>query len=127
MNETIYKRIARVEAMANAQKAELEETWLAAYESACKAQDEAEASTLARKIRDKRLADSDSRMTLDRLGLDFSSASKLFASLSKITASAWAQYRQQLRDLPEQAGFPFNVCFPDAPDAQKKEDEEWTL
>lgn len=29
--------------------------------------------------------------------------------------SAWATYRQALRDIPGQSGFPFEVVFPDAP------------
>jgi hypothetical protein len=28
---------------------------------------------------------------------------------------AWAAYRQELRDVPSQAGFPWNVTWPDAP------------
>jgi hypothetical protein len=28
---------------------------------------------------------------------------------------AWAQYRQSLRDIPQQDGFPFNVLFPQLP------------
>jgi len=30
-------------------------------------------------------------------------------------ASAWATYRQALRDVPSQAGFPFNVTWPNTP------------
>jgi len=29
--------------------------------------------------------------------------------------AAWETYRQALRDVPEQAGFPFEVVWPDAP------------
>lgn len=29
--------------------------------------------------------------------------------------AAWATYRQELRDIPEQSGYPFNVVFPVAP------------
>ena len=28
---------------------------------------------------------------------------------------AWANYRQQLRDLPEQAGFPYEITWPIQP------------
>lgn len=31
--------------------------------------------------------------------------------------SEWATYRQQLRDVPEQAGFPNGIVWPAAPDA----------
>jgi hypothetical protein len=29
--------------------------------------------------------------------------------------AAWATYRQELRDIPQQSGYPFNVVFPVAP------------
>lgn len=29
--------------------------------------------------------------------------------------AAWATYRQELRDIPEQSGYPFNVIFPTPP------------
>ena len=29
--------------------------------------------------------------------------------------AAYATYRQELRDIPEQSGYPFNVVFPVAP------------
>ena len=32
-----------------------------------------------------------------------------------VDQSAWAAYRQSLRDVPEQAGFPDNVAWPTAP------------
>jgi hypothetical protein len=34
---------------------------------------------------------------------------------SPVNKEAWATYRQALRDLPDQAGFPFDVVYPDAP------------
>lgn len=34
--------------------------------------------------------------------------------LSNIQQTAWATYRQALRDVPEQAGFPFHVVWPTA-------------
>lgn len=30
--------------------------------------------------------------------------------------AAWTAYRQALRDIPEQLGFPFNVVFPEKPE-----------
>ena len=30
-----------------------------------------------------------------------------------VDQAAWATYRQALRDIPQQAGFPFNVVWPD--------------
>jgi hypothetical protein len=32
-----------------------------------------------------------------------------------VDKAAWAVYRQALRDIPEQAGFPYNVTFPVTP------------
>ena len=119
MNNNYHKRLAQVEAMANAQKADLEETLKAAYAAACEEQNEEDAAAFARKLRNKLLADSDAQMSLDRLALDLSTATKFIASLNKIIKGAWAEYRQALRDLPTQAGFPFNVEFPKPPDSEE--------
>lgn len=35
--------------------------------------------------------------------------------LDNVAKGKWANYRQALRDVPEQAGFPFNVIWPDHP------------
>lgn len=105
-------------------KAELEETLKAAYIAACEEQNEAEAASLARKLRNKLLENSDAQMTLDRLGLDLSSTAKFIASLGAIFSGAWAQYRQALRDLPTQEGFPFNVVFPTPPETEEDTDNE---
>lgn len=124
MQKSYYKRLAQVEAMANATKAELEETLKAAYAAACEEKNEEEAAALVRKIRNKLLDSSDAQMSLDRLGLDTSTATKFIASLGKIFSGAWATYRQALRDLPEQAGFPFNIEFPTPPDAEEGSQNE---
>lgn len=34
---------------------------------------------------------------------------------SPVDAAAWAEYRQALREVPEQAGFPFNIEWPVQP------------
>lgn len=116
MQNDLYKRLARAEAMANAQKAELDEVLQAAYERACADHNEDEAAEFARKIRNKLLDRSDKQMSLDRLGLDITSAAKFVSSLVRIFSGTWAQYRQALRDLPVQPGFPFNITFPVPPD-----------
>ena len=121
MPNDIYRRLARAEAMANAQKAELMETLQKAYANACEARNEEEAAALARKLRDKLLDASDKEMSLDRLGLDTSSTTKFIASLTTIFMGKWAEYRQALRDLPEQEGFPFNVKFPVSLDNEEEE------
>lgn len=116
MQNDIYKRLARIEALSNAQKAEMYEVLVSAYERACEAKDKESAAELARKIRNKLLDGSDKEMSLDRLGLDTSSATKFIASLGNIFNGAWVKYRQALRDLPQQEGFPFDIEFPSAPD-----------
>ena len=126
MKNNYHKRLAQVEAMTAATKAELEETLRAAYAAACEEQNEEDAAAYARKLRNKLLADSDAQMSLDRLALDLSTATKFIASLSKIIKGAWAAYRQALRDLPTQAGFPFNVEFPKPPDSEKGSENELT-
>lgn len=115
MQKDLYKRLARVEAMANAQKAELMETLWRMYETACSQQDAQQAAALVRKIRNRLLDNTDKEMSLDRLGLDTSSATKFIASLIRIFNGDWAQYRQALRDITKQAGFPFAVTFPTPP------------
>lgn len=35
--------------------------------------------------------------------------------LTTAQQAAWATYRQQLRDIPEQSGYPFNVIWPTPP------------
>lgn len=114
--DNFYKRLARAEAMAAAQKAELEETLRADYERACEERNEEEAAACARALRNKLLDNTDKEMSLDRLGLDTSSATKFILSLSKIFDGAWAKYRQDLRDITKQEGFPFDIKFPQAPD-----------
>lgn len=119
----LYKRIARAEAVAAEQKAELMETLQKAYENACQERNEEDAAALARKIRNRLLDNTDKEMSLDRLSLDTSSAIKFLASLTKIFSGAWAKYRQDLRDLTKQAGFPFNVVFPTPPEDNGTEGE----
>ncbi len=123
MNNNYYKRLARIEAMSASAKAESEEILRKAYTAACEEQNEEEAAMLARKIRNKLLDKSDSQMSLDRLGLETSSATKFIASLGKIFTGEWAKYRQALRDLPEQEGFPFNIEFPTPPDSEDEQHE----
>ena len=71
--------------------------WLIGYTVANKAQDQAEQAV--RNQRDRLLSDSDWR------------------ALSDNTLSpAWASYRQALRDITEQAGFPYAVTWPTKPE-----------
>lgn len=123
-DSTLYKRLARAEAMAELQKSELMETLQAAYERACADENEEDAAAYARKIRDKLLAESDNEMLIDRLGLVAPSGSTFTAWLSflrklgDVLVGSWTKYRKDLRDLPEQEGFPFNIDFPTRPDSE---------
>lgn len=118
MKNDIYKRLARLEAEIAGQKAEYEETLRNAYANACEEQNEEEAAKLARAIRNKLLDNTDKQMSLDRLKLDISTADGFVLSLKDILGDDWAKYRQALRDLTKQDGFPFNVDFPISPDKQ---------
>jgi hypothetical protein len=75
------------------------------YETLQEATKSTQAEDSARLVRDMRnnlLTQSDWTQLKDT-GLDSDSE------------SAWATYRQELRDLPEQAGFPDNVVYPTQP------------
>jgi hypothetical protein len=64
-------------------------------------------SVLASSVRGQRdalLSMSDNRALADR-----------WAAMTTQQQQAWATYRQQLRDVPEQPGFPENVTWPVAP------------
>ena len=125
MKNDYYKRLSRAEAMANSQRAELMETLKRGYEQACEERDEEGAAEFARKIRNKLLEESDSRMIFDRMKLDvpkgttFTAWLGFFEALGKVLLGAWATNRKELRDLPEQEGFPFNVIFPEKPSEEE--------
>lgn len=72
----------------------------AEQETAYKAQKDSEQAKSIREDRNRRLAECDWTQVADA-----SSANQF----------AWAEYRQKLRDVPAQAGFPWTVTWPDAP------------
>ena len=115
MQNNFYKQLAKIEAQAMAQRAESMEVLKRAYKNACDNANEEDAAFYARKIRNKLLDETDKEMSLDRLGLDTSSAVQFIASLKTILDGEWATYRQELRDIPEQEGFPYSVVFPTIP------------
>ena len=125
MSDNIYKRVARIEAVANAQKAQEMDVLEEGYRKACEAKNEEDAAMYVREIRNKLLADTDSHMTIDRFGITTPSGSTFVAWLSflkalgEIISGNWAKYRQALRDIPEQAGFPFDVTFPEKPETNE--------
>ena len=128
MDNNLYKRLARVEAIAEYQKAEFIDSLKSAYENACRNQNAEDAAMFARQIRNKLLNESDNRMAIDRLNLpvpngsDFGDWLSFLKELGKTLTGEWAKYRQQLRNLPEQEGFPYNVEFPVKPNEITRED-----
>jgi hypothetical protein len=64
-----------------------------------KAAKDAAQATAVRADRDRRLADSDWTQVAD----------------SPVDQAAWAAYRQGLRDVPAQAGFPWDITWPEKP------------
>lgn len=79
-----------------------------------------------RSVRDKLLIDSDTSMLLDRMGLVLPDAitaatlltavRDLFTGLKSTLSGDWAHYRAALRDIPEQAGFPYEIEWPQKPE-----------
>lgn len=126
----IEQRLARLEAVSNEIKSEMDDILNNAYKIACEEQDEDRAAELARKIRNKMLYESDKQFALDKMlpeaptGISFSDWLHWLKELASIASNAWAKYRQALRDLPQQEGFPFNVEFPKSPDYVESEEEK---
>lgn len=91
---------------------------------------------LAQEIRAKRdelLIETDKEMVLDRLQLNMpeditmtnivSGIKEFFTSLKEIFTSDMAKYRQSLRDIPQQPGFPYDVVWPEKPKTKEESDE----
>lgn len=76
-----------------------EEATAAEQEAAYVQRIDDEQATAVRADRDKRLADTDWTQVSD----------------APVDASAWATYRQSLRDVPSQNGFPWDVTWPEKP------------
>jgi hypothetical protein len=68
-------------------------------DDAAKAAKDAAQATAVRADRDRRLADSDWTQVAD----------------APVDKAAWATYRQELRDVPAQAGFPWDITWPVKP------------
>jgi hypothetical protein len=114
-------RLARMEAICNSIKSEMDDVMRMGYEQAVSNNNEELAAEMARKIRNRMLDESDAQMSLDRIGLDTSTATSFLTSLKKIFNNDWAVYRQHLRDITEQEGFPFDIDWGTAPDVNKEE------
>ena len=120
-NEQI--RLARMESICNQIKSEMDDVMRRAYEQAVADNDTDGAAEMARKIRNRMLDKSDAQMSLDRIGLNTSSTTAFLTSLKNIFDNDWAVYRQHLRDITAQEGFPFNIDWGISPDAKKERDE----
>lgn len=116
-------RLARLEAVCNQLRAEMDDILKGAYDKAVEEKDEERAAELARKIRNRILDATDSQMSLDRIGLDTSSLTAFLKSMASIIDNAWSRYRQHLRDITAQEGFPFVIDWGTPPD-HKTDDEE---
>lgn len=122
-------RMARIEAITNKQRAEQPDAQLDALNAAIERSDEETAAEIARAIRNRLLKDTDAEVALDRLGLTVPTGSTFtawldfFRHLGEALVGGWAQYRQALRDLPNQEGFPFAIAWPERPDAESDNQE----
>ena len=74
-------------------------TTAAEHEAAYKAIKDAEQTSAVRKSRGDKLADSDWTQVAD----------------APVDKAVWATYRQALRDITIQSGFPWTITWPDAP------------
>jgi hypothetical protein len=77
-----------------------EDATAAEQEAAYKAQKDAEQAKAVRTDRNQRLKDTDWTQVAD----------------APVDKAAWAAYRQALRDITAQAGFPWNVTWPTQPE-----------
>lgn len=112
-------RLARMEAVCNQIRSEMDDVMRKAYDRAVERKDAEKAAEMARKIRNRMLDMSDAQMSLDRIGLDTSSTAAFLSSLGNIFRNSWAVYRQHLRDIPSQEGFPFNIDWGVSPDEKR--------
>lgn len=106
------------------------------YESWLTLAKETDYQVVAKEVREKRnklLEESDKQLLLDRLNIDLPSeittlnllsvVVKLFDNLKSILNGEWAEYRQKLRDITTQEGFPYNVEYPEKPEEDNKVEE----
>lgn len=92
-----------------------------------------ELATIIREKRNKLLQESDKYMCLDRLGIEIpenittgtiiSVVKKFFEGLGESINGNYAKYRQALKDITKQEGFPYNVEFPIEPNTNDEREE----
>lgn len=125
--DNIEMRIAKLEVNMNYLKQEFDETLRNAYNRACADQNAEDAATFARAIRNKMLDGTDKYDTVDRVftfelpdtitaATVLTALKALINGIKGIRSNPWSVYRQFLRDIPEQAGFPFNIDWGNSPE-----------
>lgn len=123
------ERLRKMEKISESIRAELPDVQEKALVEAVERKDEETAAWLARSIRDRLLKESDKEVALDRLGLEapagtaFTAWLDFLRKLAEALVNNWAMYRQELRDLPEQEGFPFDIKWPVKPGTRKERNE----
>lgn len=65
--------------------------------------------------RNKLLEESDKEFCIDRILPDSISTTAFTSRLRELAQGKMAKYRQALRDIPQQEGFPYDVKFPTKP------------
>lgn len=116
------ERLRKVEVITDKLRSEMDEILQNAYQKAVENGDEDGAADLARRIRNNLLAETDSRCALDRMlpeapsGTTFTSWLQWLRDLAAVRSNVWGTYRQALRDLTEQPGFPMNIQWPKSPE-----------
>ena len=134
MADNIEMRVARLEATMNHLKGEFMETLQDAYNRACVEHDAEGAAQFARLMRNKMLDATDKYNTVDRVfNFDLpetisttnviSAVKALIEGINGITANDWSVYRQHLRDITDQPGFPFSIDWGTAPDVEEGTEE----
>lgn len=89
--------------------------------SLAKAEDNSKKAEEIRKLRDSLLQESDKQVLLDRIGLavpsgdTFTAWKPFLGKLASMLSGDWATYRQALRDIPDQEGFPYDIVWPTKP------------
>lgn len=126
MIDSIEMRVARLEANINYLKSEFSETLQSAYTRACEEHDPEEAAKFARLIRNKLLDQTDKYNTVDRVftfdlpdsisaTTILSAVKALIQGIKGIKTNPWSVYRQHLRDITAQKGFPFVIDWGQEP------------
>lgn len=90
----------RADAYVEYERSQQLDVMLDRYTRAVTASDAEEAADAARAYRNKLLDECDNMMVSDR---------------PNVATDAWGSYRQDLRDVPSQDGFPLNINWPERP------------